>query len=211
MTITTRTGKGAPLTYAEMDANLEQFDTKTKDGWFDVPMEISVQAGAADAPTWTEFEDGFGLYAFSPDSLTSARADIHLNHDYKPATMIYPHIHWTTNLNAAGTVRFGVTWKYARRDDSPSGIIRFTSPQTIYIEHTVALGEVGNHQVSEPTAGNGIYHADFEVDGMILCKFFRDGEHANDTFPGQVFFIKADAHCETATMATPLRVPPFRT
>lgn len=211
MAITTRAGKGSALSFAEMDANLNQFNTKTRDGWFDVPMEVTVPVGATDIPVWTEFEDGFGLYAFEPNFLNAVRADIHLNHDYKPASMIYPHTHWTTNTDAAGVVRFGFTWKYARRDDSPSGVIRFTAPQTIYVEHTVSLGEVGNHQVSEPTDGNGIYHADFEVDGIIMCKFFRDGAHVNDTFPGNVFLIKADAHCETDVMATPLRFPPFRT
>lgn len=205
----TSSAKGAPLTPAEADGNLDLLETRTGDGWFDVPMEISVQSGAQDAPSWMEFEDGFGLYAFSPDTLTVARADIHLNHDYTPATMIYPHFHWTTNTNASGVVRFGVTWKYARRDDAASGVRRFTAPQTIYVEHTVSAGEVGFHQVSEPADGNGIYHADFDVDGIILCKFFRDGEHVNDTFPGQVFLIKADAHCQTNKMATPLRTPPF--
>jgi hypothetical protein len=207
----TSSGKGAPLTPAEADGNLLEIDRRTGDGWFDTPMEITVPVGAVDIPTWKEFEDGFGLYAFEPGFLNAVRADIHLNHDYKPATMIYPHTHWTTNQNFAGTVRFGFTWKYARRADSPSGVVRFTAAQTIYVEASVALGQTGYHFVSEPTDGDGIYHPDFEVDGMVMCRFFRDGGHPNDTFAGDVFLIKADAHCETDTLATPLRFPPFRT
>lgn len=208
--LTTRTGKGSALTFGELDGNFTEIERRTGQGWFDIPMEITVPVGATDIPVWTEFEDGFGLYAFEPSFLNAVRADIHLNHDYKPASMIYPHTHWTTNQDAAGVVRFGFTWKYARRADSPTGVIRFTAPQTIYIEAAVSLGQVGYHFVSEPTDGNGIYHADFEVDGIIMCRFFRDGAHPNDTFPGNVFLIKADAHCQAEALATPLRFPPFR-
>lgn len=211
MDLITRQGKGSALTPAEHDQNMGEMERRTGAGWFDVPMEVTVPVGATDTPTWTEFEDGFGLYAFEPNFLNACRADIHLNHDYRSATMIYPHFHWTTNVDASGVVRFGLTWKYARRADSPSGVVRFTAPQTIYVEYSVSAGQVGYHFVSEPADGNGILHPDFEVDGMVLCRFFRDGAHPNDTFPGNVFLIKADAHCETDTIATPLRFPPFRT
>jgi hypothetical protein len=201
---------GQPLTPAQFDANMLLLETRTDAGWFDLPMEITVPVGAVDIPTWKEFEDGLGAWAFEPNFFNKCRADVHLNHDYKPSTMIYPHVHWTTNQDLAGTVRFGFTWKYARRADSPSGVIRFTPAQTIYIETTLAVGQVAQHNVSESPDGFGIYHPDFEVDGMILCQFFRDGGHVNDTFPGDVFFIKVDAHCETHVMCTPQRFPPFR-
>lgn len=40
--LTTYAGKGSGLTYGEMDANLNELERRTGDGWFDVPMEITV-------------------------------------------------------------------------------------------------------------------------------------------------------------------------
>lgn len=207
--ILTSAAKGGPLTPEEADANLVEINRRTGSGWRDYPCDIVVQPGALNAPVWMEFEEGFYRYAFSPDVRTESSADIHLDHDYKPATMVYPHIHWTLNSNAAGVVRFGITWKYARRADSPTGIIRFTAAQTIYVETTVPANSAGKHMVSEPAEGGGIYHADLDVDGIIMLVIFRDGGHVNDTFIGDVFITKADAHAEKDKAGTPLRTPPF--
>lgn len=203
------TAKGSPLNVAEADGNLTELERRTGPGWRDYPCDIVIPTGALDAPSWVEFEDGFSLPAFPHGSTTSCLAFIHLDHDYKAGTMVYPHIHWTQNVNVSGVVRFGVTWKYARRDDAASGVRVFTAAQTVYIEHSVVSNEYGSHQVSESPEGFGIYHADFDVDGIIMCKFFRDGTHINDTFTGQALLIKADAHAQVDQNCTPLRTPPF--
>lgn len=207
MAITTRSGKGSPLTYAEMDANLSQFDTKTKDGWADIVAELYTRAGV-NSPNTTNFRNGIWLYEFDPTVTMEAFANFHIPHSYKVGTMLYPHMHFSVQSNNSGVVRWGFEWTYARRHDS-SGTITFGATQTLYKDFTIAANSAYTHFVAEVDNLAGIPSTDVEVDGMILMRIFRDPTHPNDTFPDSVFGITADIHHETDRHATPQRAPDF--
>ncbi len=207
MAITTRTGKGSQLTYAEMDGNLDQFDLKTKDGWFDIVSEFYTRGGPA-SPGVSAFIGGIYLLEFSDTDVLEAFANFHIPHAYKPGTMIYPHIHFATTSNGAGTVRWGVEYTFARRHDS-TGQTAFPATQTIYINQAIPANSANIHFVSEATQGAGISGANIEVDGMILTRVFRDPAHVDDTFVGSVWAITADMHIEVDRASTPNRAPNF--
>lgn len=206
--LTTRTGKGSALTFAELDNNFVEVDRRTGRGWNDLVSDITVRSGAGSAPDLAAYRDGIYAYSFNQDVLNECFANFHLRHDYIPGTMIYPHIHWTANTTTTGVVRFGVEYTLARRGDS-TGLIAFGATQTIYIEHVVGAGEQYLHHVSETTDGNGIVGTNLEVDSLILCRIFRDAGHSNDTFIDPVFMLTADMHYECDAQSTPLRSPPF--
>lgn len=203
----TRAEKGSPLTFNEMDANVNELDRRTGTGWSDLPAPVTVLTGAS-APTTGTVRNGIIGLQFSPDINQECFANVHINHDYIAGTMVYPHIHWTTNTTSTGTVRFGIEYTLARRDDSV-GLRAFGATQTLYIEHPVTSGEQYSHQVSEPADGFGIDGTDLQEDALILCRFFREAEHVNDTYPDPVFMLVVDLHYQCDTLATPLRFPPF--
>ena len=207
MTITTRLGKGLPLTYAEMDGNLTDL-TGRLEGWNDLVREVIVRDGTANAPTVNPLRDGIYMYAFSADTMNECFANFHLNHDYTAGAMVYPHVHWSPNTTSTGTVRFGIEYTWARRADS-TGQIAFPTTNTIYIETTISSNSQYFHMVNESVDGNGIPGSTMEVDSIILCRFFRDAAHPNDTFPDPVFLLSVDIHYPSTVKTTPLRVPPF--
>ena len=104
---------------------------------------------------------------------------------------LYPHFHWATGAAGTdtGTVRFGIEWTYAKG----YGIDAFSSSQTIYIEQA-GSGTAYQHMIAEVSDDNAISSADFEVDGILLMRLFRDGSHANDTLTDKVFIFTADMH-----------------
>ena len=216
MTIVLRGTKGSALTTDEMDGNFSDLDSRTTAGWADLVQPVIVQNGSGSAPTLANFRDGLFFYSFDPNVTNEVFCAFHLNHDYDPAGgdalypgMVYPHVHWTANTTSTGVIRWGVEYSMARRGDS-TGTVKFGATNTIYIEHTVASNEQYMHHVNEAETGSGIPQGGIlETDALILCRFFRDGGHPNDTFPDPIFLLTVDIHYPCNHARTPLRRPPF--
>ena len=213
--LTTRSGKGSQLTWSELDGNWTNLEVRTGSGWNDLVQEVTVKSGA-NAPTLTQYRNGIYAYEFGPAVMAEVFANFHLRHDYDDtggayAGMIYPHVHWSANTTGTGTVRFGVEYTCARRDDAGNvGTTTFGPTTTIYIEHTIPSDEQYRHQVSEPVDGAGIpLLTQLQVDGIILCRFFRDADHVNDTFPEPIHLLTVDIHYPCDVAATPNRAYPF--
>jgi hypothetical protein len=203
----TRAVKGSALTYTEFDANIDEIEVRTGQGWNDLVQDVTVRTGS-NAPSPTIFIGGISAYEFSPTTMNECFVNFHMRHDYIAGTMVYPHVHWSHNTDAAGVVRWGFEYTLARRNDS-TGVVTFASPSTLYIEHTVALGETYQHHVNEAADGAGIAGTDLQEDAIIICRVFRDATHINDTYPDPIHLLTVDIHYECNTLSTPLRVPPF--
>jgi len=212
-TLLTSSGKGGPLSPSEADANLDLLNDRTGDGWFDIVSEFFTRGGPA-APGVSQFIGGIYLLEFSDTDVLEAYANFHVPHSYRRNTMIYPHVHFAVKANGSGTVRWGVEWTFARRHDS-TGQIRFGNTQTIYIDFAVPnnSGEYNGqnpiHFVAEAPQNFGIPGDNIEVDGMIMCRIFRDPAHPNDTFVGSAWAITSDLHIEVDRHSTPNRAPNF--
>lgn len=204
MAIITREGKGSTLSYQELDGNMDQFDTRTRQGWRDNIVQLDVQFGNPDAPVLNIFRDGIHAYAFFAGEMSEAFANFHIDHDYAPGTALYPHVHWAIQTNAVGTVRWGIEWTYAKGH----GQMAFGPTQTVYVEQA-SNGIAYTHFVAEVSDANAIPGTDIETDGIIMCRFFRDGAHPNDTLDADVFVFCVDLHYQASQLTTPNKAPPF--
>jgi hypothetical protein len=206
----TSAGKGAPLSPNEADGNLSLLETRTGDGWFDNVSQLylrDTEFSADPAP----FIGNIPLRRFIPGEMREAFAEFHVPHTWKPGTMMYPHVHFTVLSAAAGTVRWGFEYAFARTQRS-SGFFRYPeTTETIFIEQVVPANSERIHFVCEAPENEGIPGTDLEVDGMFIVRLFRDGGHANDTFNADVFGITVDLHTEIDRYATLFRFPPFYT
>jgi len=136
-------------------------------------------------------------------------ANFHMGHDYIPGSMVYPHVHWSPNTTASGVVRWGIEYTWARRHDS-TGQTHFPATNTLYIDVDIeAGGHQYGHMVNESPDGFGIPGDTIEVDSIIMCRFFRDATHVNDTFPDSAFLLSVDIHYQSLVKTTPSRFPPF--
>lgn len=205
--LTTASGKGAPLTPTEADANLTAIETRTGDGWADVVSELFIRDTPA-APIAQPFRGGVVLFDFVAGDMREVYANFHVPHSWKPGTMIYPHMHFSTDNSGSGTVRWGFEYTWARRHVS-TGQTAFPTTSVIYVDQVIDANHEYTHFVTEPAEGNGIVGTGLEVDSMILMRIFRDGGSAADTFPGSIFGITADLHIEVDRASTPNRAPNF--
>ncbi len=204
MTIYTATGKGAPLTVAEADANMTAFDERTRLGWRDNIVQLDVQVGNVDAPVLNIFRDGIHAYTFFSGEMSEAFANFHIDHDYALGTALFPHIHWAINTTATGTVRWGIEYTVAKGHGQGA----FGPTTTVYVEQA-SDGTQYKHYVAEVSEGNAIPGTGIEPDTLILCRFFRDGTHANDTLDADVFVFCVDLHYQADKATTPNKAPNF--
>lgn len=199
---------GRLLTPAEVDGNFQGLDTKTKDGWTDLVSPMEIQTGAPDAPTLTEWVDGFFLPELNHTNDLCVLGKFHVNHNYKLGTELLPHLHFAATDTSGGVVRLGFRYKLARRHDS-SGQLTFTAPVEIALDFTIPAGVSQKNFVAEVPEGQGIPGTHLEPDVIILMQTFRRGTHLNDTFPGSIWAMTHDFHHQADRAATLNRAPDF--
>lgn len=206
MTITTRSGKGSPLSFVEMDANLDQFNTKTADGWRDNIVEIKVDSSSPNAPTLGAVRGNILAWQFAPGELTEAHSAFHVDHDYKAGTKLYLHVHWVNTSTTVGTVRWGFEYSVAKGHQQQA----FPTTTTVYVDQATT-GTAYTHMVGEVSEGDAVDGAALaiEPDSVILCRIFRDGAHVNDTLNETVFGIFLDLHYQADRTTTPNKAPNF--
>jgi hypothetical protein len=204
----TAAGKGAPLSPNEADGNLALLETRTGDGWFDNESKLYLRDGPNSAD-FQPFIGGIVAMRFISTEMREGFVDYHVRHEWKPGTMMYPHVHFGVQAQDTGVVRWGFEYTWANRKGSVKGFTKFQPVQTIYLEQAITATDDLEHIVVEAPEGFGIDGTNMEVDAMILCRLFRDTAHANDTFAHEVFAMNVDLHTETDRYSTPLRVSPF--
>lgn len=172
-------------------------------GWKDLTADLTaakVGGGANTAPTWVAI-NSTGVYGwnFPAAGTTELWVNFHMPHDIAytflredrdlQAMTLYPHIHWLPDGTDTGTVRFGFEYIYAK--GYGDGV--FGSSTTIYLEQA-SDGTAWTHNIVETTDDNALVSADFETDGLMLVRIFRDGGHANDTLTDDVIIPFVDLH-----------------
>ena len=199
---------GQPLTPAEANQNMKLLDLRTGDGWFDNESKLYLRDGPNSAD-WQPFIGSIVAMRFIPNEVREGFVDYHVRHEWKPGTMMYPHVHFGVQAQSAGRVRWGLEYTWANRNGSVMGFTKFQPVQTIYLEYDLTTSSDLEHIVLESPEGQGIDGTHMEVDAMILCRLFRDSSHPNDTFEFDAFAFNVDLHTETDRHSTPFRASPF--
>lgn len=175
-------------------------------GWSDYLSSLSSgRTAGANVPTWSNFRDGINAYAFSATGSDEIWINFHINHDFKLGTAIYPHVHWSINTTNTGTVRWGIEYTVAKGHQQSN----FGATNTIYVEQTVAAPNQYGHYIAEVSDVDAISSAELEVDSVVLMRIFRDGSHANDTFPNPAFGLFVDLHVQVDRTSTLNKAPNF--
>ena len=169
-------------------------------GWKDKEAPLSsAKVTGASQPTWSVFRDSIYAYKFSATATNEVWITFHLPHDMqlsyttedgtRTAPKLYPHVHWASDGVDTGTVRFGFEYTYAKGYTTQV----FPASTTIYVEQA-SDGVTYKHNIAEADDSTAITDADFEVDGLLLMRVFRDGSHANDTLTDDVWIFTVDMH-----------------
>lgn len=174
-------------------------------GWADITSPLlSGKVVVATDPDWAVFQSGIYAYSFPASGMREVWITFHIPHTYLAGSVIYPHIHWTTGGTNTGVVRWGFEFTAAKGYNQQS----FPSTTTVYVEQAAA-GTAYQHMIGEVTLSDTIPATNLEVDGLILMRVFRDGNHANDTCTDAAFGLQVDLHHQVSAVSTHTRNYPF--
>jgi len=175
-------------------------------GWRDLVASFTTgRVQGIAQPSWGAW-NGTGIFTwqFPANNLKElVLPALHMNHDYKMGSAIFPHIHWMPETTNTGVVRWGLEISTAKGHGQEA----FSTPVTIYIEQA-ASGTVHTHQVAE-IPDPGLQIEGLEPDSLIMVRAFRDAAHANDTFTGAAHGLGMDIHYEADRAASINRAPNF--
>lgn len=177
-------------------------------GWRDNVSPFVLKGSGPNNPSWALFRNGIYGYFFSASAMQEVWLSFHIDHDYAMGTVLFPHIHWSPNTTSTGTVRWGIEYSVAKGHQQVTGG-DFPATTTVYVEQNIESNSRYRHFVTEVAIGDAIPATNVEPDTMILCRFFRDASHVNDTFPDAVMGIMGDLHYQVGTLFTLNKSPNF--
>lgn len=166
---------------------------------------LSLPRIGANAPSLTTYRDGLFQLAFDGGvSLNETWANIHILHDYKDGTKIYPHIHWSHIVGApSGDVKWNIEYSVSKGHSGGT----FGASTTVSVTQTA--GAQYTHQIAEVSEGDAIDATNLEPDSVVQFRVYRDPTDGADTFANDAYLIYFDCHVESDRILTNEKVSPF--
>jgi hypothetical protein len=186
----------------DLAASLKKNFTRIRpaSGWKDKEAPLTAaRVPSVSGPSWEVIRGGIGSYRFDAGSEESVYITFHLPHDMalsyttEDGTVtdpkLYPHVHYLSNEatpDGTNAVRWGFEWSYA----NGYGTDTFGATTTTEIDH-IPGGVQYQHEIAEVSDANAIT-GNFEVDGIIIMRFYRDG--VTDSNTSDWFVPTVDIH-----------------
>ena len=177
-------------------------------GWTDLPCYITTRGNGTAVPPYSPISGPFYGYEFvgTGSQQHEIFCEFHIPHNYDAinnAGMFF-HVHATTNAAApAGNFHFAVDYAVAKS----GSVFTYATYGTAHIVGTINTQY--KHVIAETT---GAFLAGaLEVDALVVCRFYRDPAHVDDTSLDPVFLLFADAHIRVNKFTTKNKVAPFYT
>ncbi|HSH19417.1 MAG TPA: hypothetical protein VLA03_03140 [Draconibacterium sp.] len=171
--------------------------------WDDLRIPLSEPSTGKVLPEWSGFPYGNNgsvpyINWFRASGIDEMYFVVQLPHDWNEGSDIFPHIHWVPSADGSGVPRWGLQYAWANIGEL------FPGYSTIYGSVRIP-GQTGNLVKSTQyltPLGTGIVGAGKNISSMLVCRIFRDGDHADDTFPGLAGALEVDFHYERNTLGS---------
>lgn len=195
------------ISQAMLDAKASASDTDQRSlklGWKDLKGDFSIAPSGALAPTLVTLANGDRVQRFGVND--SVFAKYHVGHDYKEATVAFPHVHFhsETAILSGQTVIWEfiyVSAKGHQQSESLTGA-RTTMTLTFTAPRDMVAGE---HIVLEGT--DPVLQAfDLKEPDTIIC---AEWKYVGGTFAGNINGLKGDIHFESDHESTNNKAPDF--
>lgn len=155
--------------------------------WQDVRVPLtSARAGLTNPPDLEVFRGSVRAMAFSPTLTEDVFFDMQVPHGWVPGD-VRPHVHWSPGSSTnTGTVAWRLDYTWASVGDT------FAAPVTLSADQAAA-GVAYGHQIVGFGSIDGSGQRDSSV---LLCRLYRLGGDASDTFTGDAFALSVDVHLQ---------------
>lgn len=182
-----------------IDLSFNENNIAIAEGWRDLRSSLVGTAAGAGAPALAVFGPTGNIKQMSFAVGDSVYVALHVDHDIKPGSTMYPHVHWSTN----GTNVQAVKWQLSYIKALGHNQANFAADAVISVQEA-AQGTAWRHMITEDAVG----FVAPEVDSLIMIELKRvtnGGTENTDV----VFGLFVDIHYMADRNATPNRVPSF--
>lgn len=172
-------------------------------GWRDMRAAVVAggDTGGLGAPTLSAFGPSGTTYQYAFDVDEKIHLTLHVDHDIKPGSTVYPHVHWSTNGTSTDSVKWEISYTIATGHDTAN----FGTNTVVNVEEAAA-GTAWRHMVTEDATGFLAPEPD-SVMLMTLKRVTNGGTDNTDT----VYGLFVDLHYQAERVGTPNRTPNFYT
>ena len=161
----------------------------------------SGKANPSASPAWSAFGPTGTSSQWNFDIGDSLQLAFHINHDIKPGSLMYLHVHWTTNGTQTNTAKWRLSYTCAKGHDQAN------FPADTVLDLTqAAAGTAWRHMITEDTTGITAP----EVDSLMIVRIERITNGGTD-LTDQVFGLFVDIHYQADTIGTINKAPDFYT
>ena len=188
--------------------------------WRDQLGNVNVRgAGASNTPTWAVYRNTGGstpaIYQWQfPSHATNsyeATFEFHIQHDYKPGSDLYIHVHWSQIVADPGAqAKFFFDVSYAKGHDQAAFSAPFNTSVTQATSSTQYQHMIAEVQLSASSpSATQLDSDDIEPDGVILVRMYRKSSDAGDTLTQDPFVHYVDLHYQVDRFGTKNKAPDF--
>ena len=176
-------------------------------GWNDFLMPgLVLPRTASNAPAITTFQGNIQALAFqnAGNQPRETWSTIHILHDYRAGTKLFPHIHWShNNATPSGNVKWQIEYSISKGHSGGT----FPAATTVSLIETA--GAQFTHHLVEVSTADAIPSTEAESDSVILFRIFRDSGDGEDTFGDDAFLLFFDIHFQSDLTLTNEKIRPF--
>ena len=186
-------------------------------GWRDLIGEIVVKGSGLTDPDWNTYRSNIKQYQFKNTGVTEVTINYHIQHDYKPGSDLYLHVHWSQivvdtggTAGAPGQAKWYFDVSYAKGHQQAAFSAPITTSVTQTASSTQYMHNIAEVQLSASSPSASQLDSDnIEVDGVIIVRLYRDPSDVADTLDQRPFVHYVDMHYQTDRISTKNKAPDF--
>lgn len=181
------------------------------EGWRDLVGSPTINTPGAADPNWATYRGNIKQYQFSNVNTNELWFTYHVDHDYKPGSDMYLHVHWSQIVaDASKAVKWSFDVSYAKGHDqaafsAPIATSVTQSTSAVQYQHMIAEVQLS---AASPSASQ-LDSDNLEPDGLLLVRIYRDPSDVADTAAQAPFVHTVDLHYQTDRRSTPNKAPNF--
>lgn len=185
------------------------FEVTGTAGWKDILGAPNVRGSGSNDPAFNS-PTGFSNLRFFEFPGTGPMKEIyfyyHIPHDWADGTDFYFHVHhFPEAASPSGVVRWNFEYTFAGAPGTTDDTFS-TSTTVITADETYGSSDQYKHFITETTAQT---LTDITVDGIIVCRVYRDPALGADTSTDSAFILTCDLHYQCNKLVTKNKADPF--
>lgn len=166
-----------------------------------------ISRGTANDAGNSAFITNMSLPVF-PDAATKERfAEIIIPRAYTDGETVNIVLNWAVNSVNTGVVRWGVEYTLAQGHNQG---VNSAFPATTTINEEVNISVASQYRHFTTEFSTAIPATILEPDAAILCRIFREGAHANDTFAADAHAVSVGLNHKRRYLAAKNKTPDHR-